>query len=55
MNLFLQPGSLVRVRSRQYLVEDLVPPPDSASQTLVKLSCVDDDSQGTSLDVLWES
>ena len=50
-----QPGSLVRVRSRQYLVEDLTPPPDAASRTLVRLSCVDDDSQGTSLDVLWES
>jgi SNF2 family DNA or RNA helicase len=37
------------------LVEDLTLPPDAASQTLVKLSCLDDDSQGTSLDVLWES
>jgi hypothetical protein len=50
-----QPGSIVRVRSRQYLVQDLTPPPDAASQTLVKLSCVDDDSQGSSLHVLWES
>ena len=50
-----QPGSLVRVRSRQYLVEDLTPPSDPTSRTLVRLSCVDDDSQGTSLDVLWES
>src|ERR1700730_18174666 len=50
-----QPGSLVRVRSRQYLVEDLTPPPDAESKTLVRLSCVDDDSQGSSLDVLWES
>jgi hypothetical protein len=23
-------------------------------QTLVSLSCIDDDSQGTGLDVLWE-
>ena len=50
-----QPGALVRVRSRQYLVEELTPPPDPSSQTLVRLSCLDDDSQGTSLEVLWES
>ena len=50
-----QPSALVRVRSRQYLVEELTPPPDPSSQTLVRLSCLDDDSQGTSLEVLWES
>lgn len=47
-------GVLVRVRSRQYLVEDVFPPPDGSSQTLVRLSCVDDDAQGTNLEVLWE-
>ncbi len=50
-----KPGQLVRVRSRQYLVESLVPPPTSGDQTLVRLSCLDDDSQGTLLDVLWET
>lgn len=49
-----QPGQVVRVRSRQYLVEDVVPPPAPADQTLVRLSCLDDDSQGTLLQVLWE-
>ena len=49
-----QPGALVRVRSRQYLVEEVFPPPDGNSQTLARLSCVDDDAQGSSLEVLWE-
>ena len=48
-------GQVVRVRSRQYLVEGLVPPPNRGDQTLVRLSCLDDDSQGTPLDVLWET
>lgn len=47
-------GGIVRVRSRQYLVEDVVVPVKPADQTLVRLSCLDDDSQGTRLDVLWE-
>jgi hypothetical protein len=49
-----QPGQAVRVRSRQYLVEDVVPPPNPADQTLVRLSCLDDDAQGQELEVLWE-
>src|SRR5437867_2876149 len=48
------PGQIVRVRSRQYLVEEVVPPPEPAQQTLVRLSCLDDDAQGASLEVLWE-
>lgn len=47
-------GGLVRVRSRQYLVEDVVPPPNPTDQTLVRLSCLDDDAQGVHLEVLWE-
>jgi len=50
----LEPGSLVRVRSRQYLVEDVASGPKPGEQTLVRLSCIDDDSQGTQIDVLWE-
>ena len=47
-------GDVVRVRQRHYLVEDVVPPPGADQATLVRMSCLDDDAQGTPLDVLWE-
>ncbi len=49
------PGQIVRARSRQYLVEAVIPPPKPGDQTLVRLSCLDDDAQGVPLEVLWES
>ena len=49
-----QPGEIVAVRSRHYLVEEVTLPPEPWQQTLVRLSCLDDDAQGTSLQVLWE-
>jgi len=52
--MVLEPGTLVRVRSRQYLVEEVSPSPTPTDQTLVRLSCIDDDSQGAPLEVLWE-
>lgn len=48
------PGQIVRVRSRQYLVEEVVPPPEPHQQALVRLSCLEDDAQGQPLEVLWE-
>jgi superfamily II DNA or RNA helicase len=47
-------GQIVRVRTRQYLVEDVVPPPVPGEDTLVRLSCVDDDARGDAIEVLWE-
>ena len=47
-------GDIVRVRSRQYLVESVTPPPQPDHSTLVRLSCIEDDAQGTPLEVLWE-
>jgi hypothetical protein len=47
-------GSIVQVRQRQYLVEDVVPPPEPGQQTRVDLVCLDDDNQGRRLSVLWE-
>jgi hypothetical protein len=46
-------GDLVVVRSRRWLVDDVVP---SGSQKtyLVRLACADDDAQGQTLDVLWD-
>ena len=48
------PGQVVRVRAHRYLVEDVARPKDLAQQTLVSLSCLDDDAQGVPLTVLWE-
>jgi hypothetical protein len=48
-------GAIVHVRQRLYLVEQVIPPPRTGEATLVRLSCVDDDAQGQSLDVLWEN
>lgn len=48
------PGEVVRVRQRQYLVEDVQPPPEPGEATLVSMSCLDDDAQGEALEVLWE-
>lgn len=48
------PREIVRVRQRQYLVEDVQPPTASGEATLVSLSCLDDDAQGEALEVLWE-
>lgn len=47
-------GAIVQVRQRQYLVEEVVPPPEPGQQTRVDLVCLDDDSQGRRLSVLWE-
>lgn len=48
------PGEIVRARSRRYLVEDMTPAPDHGDQTLVRLSCLEDDAEGEELEVLWE-
>ncbi|WP_371416146.1 DISARM system SNF2-like helicase DrmD [Aphanizomenon sp. UHCC 0183] len=47
-------GQIVRVRSRQYLVEEVVPKPSPEQDTKVSLSCLEDDALGESLEVLWE-
>jgi len=51
----LEPGTVVRVRSRRYLVVAVEPAREpSWEQTLVDLSCLEDDAQGERLSVLWE-
>jgi hypothetical protein len=47
-------GSIVRVRQRQYFVEEVVPPAPGDDATFARLSCLDDDAQGQPLEVLWE-
>src|SRR3984893_15057463 len=47
-------GQIVQVRTRTYLVDDVVRAPKTVFGTLVKLVCVDDDAQGQPLEVIWE-
>ncbi|MCG3134078.1 MAG: RNA polymerase-associated protein RapA [Planctomycetes bacterium] len=47
-------GDVVRVRSRRWLVEEVVPAATAGQSPLVRLACADDDAQGTTLDVLWD-
>ena len=48
-----QAGDLVWVRSRQWLVEEVVQPPEGGSPQ-VSLACADDDAQGQTLTVFWD-
>lgn len=52
-----EPGQVVRVRSRQYLVEDVERTygEERALQTRVAISCIDEDAQGVQTQVLWET
>lgn len=47
-------GTIVRVRSRQYLVEDVMAQRSLSDDTRVSLSCLEDDALGESIEVLWE-
>ena len=47
-------GDLVQVRSRRWLVEEVVAPETPGESSLVKLACADDDAQGQSLSVFWD-
>ncbi|HBH7896602.1 TPA: hypothetical protein KDX51_001456 [Vibrio parahaemolyticus] len=48
------PGDVIRLRHRQWLVEDVVSPPEANQLTIVKAVCLDDDNQGELIEVLWE-
>ena len=48
------PGELVQVRSRRWLVEEVVPPSNGTGSPVVRLACADDDAQGQALDVFWD-
>jgi len=47
-------GELVQVRSRRWLVEEVVLPSRPGCSALARLACADDDAQGQSLDVYWD-
>jgi len=47
-------GDIVQVRHRQWLVEEVAPPPELGHATRVRMVCLDDDNAGRVLEVLWE-
>ena len=47
-------GELVQVRSRRWLVEEVVESDTPPQSAFVRLACADDDAQGQSLDVFWD-
>jgi superfamily II DNA or RNA helicase len=47
-------GELVQIRSRRWLVEEVVAPTNPRQSPLIRLACADDDAQGQSLDVFWD-
>src|SRR5688572_10328680 len=47
------PGELVNVRSRRWLVEEVVESPTPGESAVVRLACADDDNQGRTLAVFW--
>lgn len=49
-----EPGDVIRLRHRQWLVEEVAPPPQPDHLTLIKAVCLDDDNQGQAIEVLWE-
>jgi hypothetical protein len=49
------PRSFVRVRHCHWLVEEAIAPPEPGDAALVRLSCIEDDAQGESLEVLWDT
>ena len=49
-----EPGELVRVRSRHWLVEEVAPAPAPEQSARVRLACADDDAQGRTIEVFWD-
>jgi superfamily II DNA or RNA helicase len=49
-----KPGELVQLRSRRWLVEEVVEPDLPGQSPLVRLACADDDNQGQTLEVFWD-
>lgn len=45
----LEAGQIVRVRSRQYLVQEVIDPAHPQGDRAVRLACLDDDAQGQEL------
>lgn len=48
------PGTLVRCRTRRHIVEAVTYAEPPGTDTLVRLSCIEDDALGSVTEVLWE-
>jgi len=48
------PGDLVQVRSRRWLVDEVIEPRRPGESVLVRLACADDDAQGQVLEAYWD-
>ena len=46
--------AVVLVRSRRWLVDEVIAPQSPGQTCIARLSCADDDAQGQPLEVLWE-
>jgi len=49
-----EPGELVQLRSRRWLVEEVLAAPEPGASLRVRLACADDDAQGQPLEVFWD-
>jgi superfamily II DNA or RNA helicase len=49
-----QVGELVQVRSRRWLVEEVLPSATPGRSVTVRLACADDDAQGQTLEAYWD-
>lgn len=47
-------GDLVKIRSRHWLVDEMIEPAVPGQTFRILLSCADDDAQGQTLEVLWD-
>ena len=47
-------GEMVRVRTRRWLVEQVVAASDAGESSRVRLACAADDAQGQELEVFWD-
>ncbi len=47
-------GDTVRARHRQWLVDEVWPPPEEGHATRLRLTCLDDDNRGAVTELLWE-
>ena len=47
----LKPGSVVRCRTRRYLVEEVQPPVEAGADTVVAMACMEDQAIGQRLTV----
>src|SRR6266852_4888039 len=48
------PGELVQLRSRRWVVEQVIPSHVPGQTPIVRLACAEDDAQGQSLEVYWD-